>query len=82
MDNLHDLIKHRAYEEPPEIEIIKRFLKDNLNSAASIKVKQSQIIITVSNSALAGSLRMLLPKLQKECGTNKQLLIYIGSVNK
>lgn len=66
-------------QEPPEVQIIKDWLRDRYQVAALITVQTNQIVITVPSAALAGSLRMELHHLQDVCGTNRRLVIRIGS---
>ncbi|HSX27185.1 MAG TPA: hypothetical protein VLG25_00185 [Patescibacteria group bacterium] len=78
-DSIGDLLGKRDFDEPAEIKIIKDFLKDKFQSSASVTIQTNQIIIGISSSALAGSLRMHLHELQKLCNTKKRLVIRIGS---
>lgn len=76
-DSLADLLQKRGFEEPPEVQIIKNFIRERFGADASVTVQQRQIIIGVSGSSLAGALRMQLHELAKLCGTDKRLIIRI-----
>jgi len=76
--SLADILGKQNYDEPPEIGIIKSFIKDSYDSSSQVAVQQSQIIIIVSNAALAGTLRMHLHELKRLCQTKKRLVIRIG----
>ncbi len=78
-DSLGDLLSQSRFTEPPEIKTIKSFVKDRFNSVPSVTIHQSQIIIGVSNAALAGTLRVHLHELQELCQTKKRLVIRIGN---
>lgn len=76
-DSLADILGKRAYDEPPEVTIIKTFVRDQYKSAVGVTVQERQIVLTVSGSALAGTLRMHLHELKKMCQTEKRLIIRI-----
>lgn len=77
MESIADLLAKRQAPEPPEIQIIKRFMHDSYQATASVQVQQHQIIISVPGSALAGALRPRLLELQRLCATDKRLVIRI-----
>lgn len=78
--NIGDILAGKQkFVEPPEIRIIKAFVNEHYQSMPEVTIKESQIIIGVSNAALAGALRMQLHKLQELCQTKKRLVIRIGS---
>lgn len=77
-DSLADILGKRSYNEPPEVGIIKRFIKETFDAEAQVAVQERQIIIGVRSAALAGSLRMRLHELKKLCETDKRLIIRIG----
>ena len=78
MDSLQDLLgKYRA-QEPPEINIIKRYLDENFKATASIAVRDDSITITVQSASLAGTLRMRGRAIQSLCKTKKRLIFRIG----
>lgn len=79
MDNLGDILGKKRLSEPPEIKIIKQFVRDKFDEEVAITVKPKHIIISAPNSALAGSLRMHIYELQQLCNTKKRLSIRVGS---
>ncbi len=66
------------WEEPPEIKIIKDYVRLKFKATVGVTMKDKQIIINTPGAALAGSLRMHVHELQKQLKTDKQLLIRIG----
>jgi len=76
-DSIADLLSKRDFEEPPEVRIIKEFIRKRFDADAAVSLQQQQIIIAVNSSALAGALRMDLHELQRLCTTDKKLLIRI-----
>ncbi|HLB66508.1 MAG TPA: hypothetical protein VJJ78_02865 [Candidatus Saccharimonadales bacterium] len=79
MDNLREILGKKRFNEPPEIKIIKKFVRDKYDEEVAITVKPKQIIIGAPNAALAGSLRMHLHELTQLCKTDKRLVLRIGS---
>lgn len=77
-DSIADLLRHRDFKEPPEVRVIKQFIRERFDADASVTVQQRQIIIGVRGSSLAGALRMYLHQLQKLCATEKRLVIRIS----
>lgn len=75
---LSDLLADRFDEEPPEIAVIKTYVKDNFSQSVAVAVRTHHLVITTQSAALAGALRPHLYKIKKLCGTDKQLLIRIG----
>ncbi len=80
MDSLQDILGKRNFDEPPEIEAIKTFIRKTFSSDVSVSVQAHSITITTASAGLAGSLRPLLHKLKKELDTDKKLFIRIGGV--
>ena len=77
-DSIKDLLNNRGFEQPDEIIHIKNFVNDIFDETPAVKITPNSIIITVSNSALAGALRMHLHTLSEEMKTTTKLLIKIG----
>lgn len=77
-DSLADILGKQRYDAPDEIGIIKLFVEKRFQHTPNVAIQQSQIIIVVPNSALAGSLRMYLHELKELCKTDKRLVIRIG----
>lgn len=77
-DSLQDILENRNYDEPPEVKVIKTFLRDNYKVDCVVSVNPRQIIIGVKGASLAGALRMRLHELQALCQTQKRLVIRIN----
>jgi hypothetical protein len=78
VSNIGDLLDHSRFEEPPEVRIIKQFVKEKFGTEPAVSLQTSQIIIGVPNAALAGALRMHLHELSEACHTKKRLVIRIS----
>lgn len=77
-ESLADLLRKRDNEEPPEVGIIKNFVRKRFDADAAVTVQPRQIIINVKGSSLAGALRMQLHELKRLCDTEKRLIIRIS----
>lgn len=77
-DSLGDILGRERFVEPPEVGIIKSYLKENFEAGCRVTVQPYQIIITVQGASLAGTLRMRLHELQALCQTKKRLVIRIN----
>ncbi|HSX46651.1 MAG TPA: hypothetical protein VLF87_01525 [Patescibacteria group bacterium] len=76
-DSLASLLDGTRYQEPPEVQVIKDFLREHYQADCQVTVQQRQIVITVKGASLAGALRMRLHQLQALCQTDKRLVIRI-----
>lgn len=76
-DSIGDLLIKRDFEEPPEVRLIKDFIRKRFDVDVSVSIQQHQIIIGVAGSALAGALRMHLHELQRLVASEKRLVIRI-----
>jgi len=79
MDNLQDLLSQKKYSEPPELKLLKDYIKEQFDSEVTIKSDNNNIIITAPNSALASRLHSDSLKLQDISKTDKKIKIYTGS---
>lgn len=77
-ESLQDIIKKKSNQQPPEIAAVKLFVKDRFKVEPGVSVSKDSITILVPNSAVAGSLRMVLFELSEALVTDKKLIIRIG----
>jgi ribosomal protein L31E len=77
-DSIKDLLANKSFRAPDEIEQIKRFVQKEFNEEPKVKIAGANIIITVSNAAVAGNLRYQVHQLQQDLNIDKKLLIRIG----
>lgn len=78
MDRLQDLLKGKKPAEPPEIAIIKSFVRDQFGETVEVMVRATDIVIVVSSAALANTLRLRGPDIQHACQTDKRLTFRIN----
>ncbi len=76
-DALGDILGKREQTEPPEFTEIRTFIRDKFDASCQLQMQNGQIIITVTNSALAGSLQFELHNLEEKL-SGKKLRIRIG----
>jgi hypothetical protein len=72
-----DILSTRRSDEPPEIAVIKQFVREHYDAPCQVILRSDQIIIQVQSAGLAGSLRMKLHKLQNQLDTTRRLSIRI-----
>ena len=78
MGSIADILAKKGFAEPPEIKIIKDFVKDKFQSDVSITIHPKQIVISAPSAALIGTLRMHSHELAQLCKTDKRLVFRIG----
>jgi len=77
-NSLADILGKKSFDEPPEIGIIKTYVRKTLKTEVSVAVQDRQIIITVPSGAYASALRPHLYQLSTENDIKKRLVIRIG----
>lgn len=78
MQSLQDIMGKKSFDEPPEIQSIKTYVRKLYSSDVGVSVQSHSITITTASASLAGSLRPHLHKLKQELDTDKKLFIRIG----
>ncbi len=79
MDSLFDLLSNRNIDEPPEIRVIKDYVREHFKETVGVMVRERDIVITVRSSALAGTLRTRAYDLNKLIDSDKRLIFRIGT---
>lgn len=79
MDSLSNIISGRNFDEPPEIGLIKNYVKKEFNVSVNVQILENSVIISVPNAALANTLRLRGPHIKQLCKTNKRLTFRISS---
>lgn len=77
-NSMADILGKRRFDEPPEIGIIKTYVRKHLKTEVTVTVQERQIIIAVPSGAHASALRPHLYKLATENNIKKRLVIRIG----
>lgn len=74
--SIGDLLRDKKPSEPEEFSVIRQFISERFSANCQLQIQNGAIIITVANSALAGSLQFELHELEEKTG--KKLRIRIG----
>jgi hypothetical protein len=89
MDSLFTILSDRLPDEPPEIKIVKQYIREHFRENALVAADKTSITVTVRSSALAGTLRTRTSAIGKELekalgksssGSAKRLIFRIGQV--
>lgn len=77
MDSLDSILKHKDFDEPPEMAAIKRYVQEEFQTAVGVQVRDKDIVIQVPSAALANTLRLRTTDIKKRCHTTKRLTFRI-----
>lgn len=78
MDSLNSILSHKDFDEPPEIQAIKKYVQDEFKTDVSVMVRERDIVIGVSSAALANTLRLRSQDIKRRCQLDKKLTFRIG----
>ena len=78
MDSLSSILGRKDFEEPPEGTAIKKYVQKEFKITVGVQVRERDIIISVPSAALANTLRLRGPEIQRLCQTGKRLTFRIG----
>lgn len=78
MDSLNDILGNKDFDEPPEISSIKKYVQDEFKTAVGVQVRERDIVVQVPSAALANTLRLRVPDIQRRCQIDKRLTFRIG----
>lgn len=77
-ESISDLLAKRSPAEPPEVQAIKKYVREHIGLEVSVSLSTTRITIGVPSAAAAGSLRMHLHELQQQLNLERRLVIRIG----
>ena len=75
MDLIKDILAGKNFDEPSSVGAVKKYIKNNFNSEASVALSQSNIIVSVRSSALAYQIRLRQVDLAQKCDLGSLKLI-------
>ncbi len=78
MDSLFNILSQKNFDEPPEIERLKKYILDNYSISVGVQVRDKDILLIVNSSAMAASLRMNGPRIKRDLDLNKRLSFRIN----
>ncbi|MEI7631711.1 MAG: hypothetical protein WCJ60_00115 [bacterium] len=77
--DLKDILKGRNIpQEPPESLALKKYVQSKYNVATQVIISPHHLTLVVPSSALAGTLRLELPRMLEECKITQKLHIRIS----
>jgi hypothetical protein len=76
-NSLADLLANKNFDEPTEMLVIKQFVTDTFQEDVEVLVRDKDIIVTTSSSALANSLRLKITELRRITQTKKRIVFRI-----
>ena len=77
MDSLLSILSDKDFDEPPEVQAIKKYIEENFHKDVSVLVRDKDIVVSVPGAALAGTLRMRAPDIRRRCQIEKRLVFRI-----
>lgn len=79
MDSIADLLKNRnTPQEPEDSRLLKAYVQKHYNTPVQVVLSDYHLTLVVPSAALAGTLRMELPRMIAECKITKKLHIRIS----
>ncbi len=78
LESLQEILSRKKFTPPGESKAVKDYIWRRYRSACSVTVKKGDLIISVPNSALAGTLQLEKQKIIKTCGIKGKLIIRVG----
>ncbi len=77
MDSLFKILANRDYDEPPEIQVIKEYVRKKYESNAEVAIRDKDIVIGVRSAALASRLRFDIQSIKKLIDSEKNIILRI-----
>ena len=78
MDSLSDILVRKDFDEPPEMAKLKQYIRTKYRQTVGVQVRDKDIVIIVSSSALANTLRLNGPDIKRHCQIDKRLTFRIA----
>lgn len=78
MQGIADILRHKDFDVPPEIEAIKAYVRRQYNTEVSVTALPREFVVSAPSSGLIASLRLNVTALQKAANTTKRISFRIG----
>jgi hypothetical protein len=78
VDSLQDILGHKSFTPPDEIQAIKDYIKRRYDSPARIKIEKSAIIVSVPSPTLAATIYLERQSLIDQCNLKQRLVVRTG----
>ena len=76
-NSLGDILARKDFDEPPEMQAIKKFVQDTFAAKVEVMMRERDIVVTASSASLANSLRLKVTELRKAANTDKRIIFRI-----
>ncbi len=77
MDSISTLLRQKNFDEPSEIEQIKKYVLREYKTKVGVQVRDKDIVLSVPSAALANTLRLKGPEIKKLYDIEKKLTFRI-----
>jgi hypothetical protein len=77
MDSISSILGDKDFTEPEEVGRLKDYIKSTYNSKSEIRVQPKGLVIIVTSSALAGTLRLNMPEIKRRLNIDVAISIRI-----
>jgi hypothetical protein len=77
MDSLFSILGRKDFDEPSEVQSIKKYVKDHFKTNVSVMVREKDIVVGVPSASLANTLRLRAPDIKRRCQLDKKLVFQI-----
>lgn len=76
-DSLFNILSDKDFDQPQQLVAIKGYVQRHWGQEIQAKMSNKNVVITVKSAALASTIRMHIPAIQKECDIDGKLIIKI-----
>jgi hypothetical protein len=76
-DSLGDLLNRGSFKEPPEIDVIKKFVHEHTGITPQVAMTPKTFVVSMPSASAAGTLRFKLFQLQRSMGHTRKIIIKI-----
>ncbi len=78
MESLAEILARKQFQAPDEVTKLRDYIEKHFDVKPKVTVRGKNLILTVPNSGLAGSLQMKKPHIIKACDIKSNLVISVG----
>ncbi|HWB39121.1 MAG TPA: hypothetical protein VG604_02650 [Candidatus Saccharimonadales bacterium] len=78
MDSLNSILSRKDFDEPPEMQAIKKYVHDEFDADVTVMIRDKDIVLSVRSASLANALRLRSPDIKRRCQLTKRLTFRIG----
>lgn len=78
MESIKEILARKDFDTPDEITALRDYIQRRYGVKCKVTLRSGSLILSVPNSALAGTLQMEKPKIIKACGIKAKLIIRVS----